>query len=278
MGAIVKTVATSVVGSGSTYMDLGSEVLRQCLEKGLEGNEVLDLLINTGIYPDNHIHEPAFASLIQGRLSQSHRERLSATFSFDLHNGGGGSLMALGVISGFIESGKIQHGVVVAGDSKPFGCQAGAVLIGKGMPGAGFQAFSQDSYTQYSGEYKSYSHYTGKELETFINQEDTYLENCLICVGRSVESFLSDQGLGMEEIDLLIPSQNPAGFVPGLVNLYGKEKLMELNQNPSCYSAGLFMALGHSKGVFDTSGKILFINVGPGIVVDLALYENPQEK
>jgi len=278
MGAILKTVATSVKDSGSSYMDLGSEVLRQCLENGLGDNENLDLLINTGIYPDDHIHEPAFASLIQGRLSLSHRERLSATFSFDLHNGGGGSLMALGVISGFIESGKIQYGAVVAGDSRPSGCQAGAVLIGKGAPAEGFQAFSQDSYTQYSEEYESYSNYTGKELETIINQKDTYLGNCLLCVEKSVEVFLSDRGLGMEEIDLLISSQNPAGFASGLVDLYGKEKLNDLNKKPSCYSAGLFMALGHSKGVFDRCGKILFINVGPGIIVDLALYENPRGK
>ncbi|MEN8203566.1 MAG: hypothetical protein ABFS28_13300 [Bacteroidota bacterium] len=280
MGAVIKAVATSVNGVETSYLNQGSEAVRQCLEREPGSYDSLDLLINAGIYPDNHIHEPAFASMIQGQLSQSHAAQLSSTFSFDLHNGGGGSLMALSIISGFIESGRIRHGVVVAGDSKPPGSPAGAVMIGKGAATEGFQAFSQDTYTEHSGDYRSYSDYTGKELKTFINQEDTYLSDCLLCVEKSVDSFLTNQAPGMAGIDLIIPCQSPAGFVSGLADLYGKERLIELNNGHPCYSAGLILALelAHSKGSLEAGKKILFINVGPGIIVDLALYANPGRK
>lgn len=279
MGAIVKTVAASECDSGASYTDLGAEVLSHCLDKGLGEGKVLDLLIHAGIYPEGHMHEPASAALIQGRLSHSHREKLSATFSFDLHNGGGGSLVAMRVLNGFIESGKIHHGVVIAGDSRPQGCQAGALVIGKGAPGEGFRAFAQDSYTRYSGEYSSYSNYTGKELKTTIYEKDSYLDHCLNCAKQSVDAFLSGLGLDVEAINLMVPCQNPAGFVSGLADLYGGEKLIKLNSKDSCYSAGLILALARafSKGVLKTREKLLFVQVGPGIIVDLALYENPRE-
>ena len=55
----------------------------------------------------------------------------------------------------------------------------------------GFQVFSQDTYLAYSGEYESYSDYTGKELKSFINQDETYLDHLLSCVQESLTIFLS---------------------------------------------------------------------------------------
>jgi len=277
MGAIIKAVTTSQVGKETSYLESGSEAVRQCMEIALSDSETLDFLINAGIYPDANIHEPSFASLIQGHLSKSHAAQLKGSFSFDLHNGGGGSLMALSILNGFIESGKIQHGMVVAGDSKPMDSQAGAVLIGMGGLHEGFQAFSQETYAQYTGEYESYSNYTGIELKTFISQEDTYTDYCLQCVGNSVENFLSDLGLRLAEIDLFISSQSPAGFVSGLSALFGTNRVMALSGEQPCYSAGLILAMAqaHSEGTFSPSEKVMFINVGPGIIVDLALYVNP---
>lgn len=277
MGAIFKAVATSMETSETSYLKSGSEAVRQCLDEALSDSESLDILINTGIYPDDHIHEPAFAALIQGFLSKSFAAKLTGTFSFDVHNGGGGSLMALSILNGFIESGKIQHGMVLAGDSRPMLAKSGAALIGRGAESEGFQVFSQDTYPQFSDDYKSYSNYTGKELETFINQDNKYTEHCLYCVRKSVQRFLSEQAIGLAEIDLFIPSQSPVGFVSGLADLYGNKMVVELKGQRPIYSAGILLALAQasSGGNFRSSEKVLFINVGPGIMVDLALYINP---
>ena len=80
-------------------------------------------------------------------------------------------------------------------------------------------------------------------------------------------------------MDLIITSQNPSGFVSGLADLYGRKKLMDVNQDPSCYSAGLILALAESiaGGEFGRSKTILFVSAGPGIVVDLALYSSGEQ-
>jgi len=274
MGAIVKTVCTSLPSPGLSYRDRGSEAVKKCLEKEANKLEALDVLISTGIYTDEHMHEPAFASLIQGRLSKFYSEKLKGTFSFDLHNGGGGSLMALRICSGFVASGKMQHGVIVAGDAAPVGGPAGALLLGKGSAGEGFFDFGQDSYPRYSGDYESYAAFTGKELRTFIHQDKAYLKHQLLCVKKSIHNFLSERAIGLDEIDLIIPSQHPPGFVAGLAKHYGKERLIELEQTHNSYSAGFILALAeaHTRGVFRTSKQILCVHAGPGITVELALY------
>lgn len=276
MGAVIKTVGVSNPGPETSYRNLGSLALNSCLDK--LGNEALDVLISTGLYPDKHIHEPAFASLIQGKLSQSHAAKLSTTFSFDLHNGGGGSLMALRILNGFIGSGKIKTGAIVAGDASLPGSPAGALLLEKGKTEEGFQAFTQDTYPQYSNDYFSYTEHTGKELKSFINQHETYLEHLLICVQKSVHKFLSELELSLDAFDLILPCQSPDGFVSGLADLYGEKRLIELEKNHNCYSAGLILALAlaGSRATLQTSKRILFINAGPGIMVELASYLKPE--
>lgn len=275
MGAVIKTYGVSDPGPETSYRNLGSDALKQCLEKG--GIAALDVLISSGLYPDMHIHEPAFASLIQGELSQSHAAQLSTTFSFDLHNGGGGSLMALRILNGFLCSGKIKTGAIVAGDALPEGSPAGALLLEKGKTEDGFQAFIQETYSQYSNDYFSYTEHTGKELKGIINQDETYLEHLLCCVQKSVKKFLSKLKVSLNAFDLIVSCQSPDGFVSGLADLYGGKRLIQLEENHKCYSAGLILALAlaESRGSLQASKRILFINAGPGIMVELATYLNP---
>jgi len=247
------------------------------LEQAQSGIKGLGLLINTCVYRDRHIHEPAIASLIQGDLMKSFGTELAGTFSFDLHSGGGGVVMALSILNGFVESGKTDHGAVVAGDAAPFDGSAGALMLSKGGSEDGFRIFSQDTYTQYSSEYMSYSTYSGNALQVFNNQESEYMNHCLQCVKKSMDKFLSESAVVVDEIDLIIPSQSPAGFASALANLYGHARVVVINKEHNCYTAGMIMAMeqAQSTGLFRKSRKVLFINVGPGITVDLALYLNP---
>ncbi len=277
MGAIIRAFFLSTDKTGSSYLRSGTSAVKGCLDQVLPGKEGLGLLINTGVYRDRHIHEPAIASLIQGDLMKSFKAELSGTFSFDLHSGGGGVVMALSILNGFVESGKTDHGAVVAGDAEPFDGSAGALMLSKGGSEEGFRFFSQDSYTQYSSEYRSYSNYSGNALQIINKQDSEYMNHCLQCVKKSVDRFLSKSALAVDEIDLIIPSQSPAGFASSLADLYGHTRVVVLNKEHNCYSAGLIMAMvkAQSTGLFRKSRKVLFVNVGPGITVDLALYLNP---
>jgi len=277
MGAIIKAFSLSAENSGFSYLRSGTLAVKGCLEEAQPGIQELGLLISTGVYLDRHIHEPAFASLIQGNLMKSFGAELAGTFSFDLHSGGGGVVMALSILNGFVESGKTGLGAVVAGDAEPFDGSAGALMVSKGTSEEGFRIFSQDAYTQYSSEYRSYSSYSGNTLQLINKQGSEYLNHCLLCMNKSMDRFLSESALAADEIDLIIPSQSPAGFASALADLYGHTRVVVLNEEHNCYSAGLIKALvqAQSTGLFRKSRKILFINVGPGITVDLALYLNP---
>ncbi len=132
MGAIIKACFLSAENTGSSYPGSGASAVKGCLEQAQAGMKELGLLINTGVYRDRHIHEPAIASLIQGDLMKSFGAELAETFSFDLHSGGGGVVMALSILNGFVESGKTDFGAVVAGDSEPFDGAAGALVVSKG--------------------------------------------------------------------------------------------------------------------------------------------------
>ncbi|RLD49823.1 MAG: hypothetical protein DRI97_17655 [Bacteroidetes bacterium] len=277
MGAIIKACSVSTDETGTSYLSSAASAVKNCLEQLSPVKKGVGLLINTGVYPDRHIHEPAIASLIQGVLQKSFRAILKGTFSFDLHSGGGGVVMALSIINGFIESGKIDYGVVVAGDSVPFDGTAGALMIGRGQSDEGFKIFSQDTYTHYSSDFRSYSNYSGNAVELFINQDHEYLNHCLQCVKKSVRRFLLDSALSDGEIDLIIPSQSPEGFASALADLYDKERVVVSKGEHKCYSAEVIVAIADAQSgeIFRNSRKVLFINVGPGIIVDLALYLNP---
>lgn len=277
MGSIIRACYLSTESSGSSYLESGANAVKGCLDQVPKETMQLGLLISTGVYRDRHIHEPAISSLIQGDLMKYFRSELAETFSFDLHSGGGGVVMALRILDGFVESEKTIQGLVLAGDAEPFDGSAGALMLRKGDSKEGFQIFSQDSYTRFSDDYISYSIYSGGTLQLINEQAPEYMNHCLQCVEESVDRFLLLSALSRDEIDLILPSQNPAGFASALAHLYGPERVVVLKKEHNCYSAGLILALGQARstGLFKKSRKILFVNVGPGIVVDLALYLNP---
>ena len=100
----------------------------------------IDLLVNAGIYREDNLAEPALAAMIQEDIGANPghppREGAHGTFSFDVANGGCGVLTALELLDGFVRSGTIQTGLVVASDSDPgasesfpFPAVGGAMLV-----------------------------------------------------------------------------------------------------------------------------------------------------
>jgi len=285
MGAIIKSIAIVMNRSGKSYMETGAEAVRNCLKGEPMGPDGLDMLINTGIYPDNHLQEPAFASLLQGNQPVAIHGLMEKTFSFDLQSGEG-VVMALSVLNGFLESGKIERGMVVAGDVEPIQGQSnqfnyvghsGAVLVEKGGRNEGFSGFHQDIYPQFIKDYHSYSNYVDNELKLIINQSDRYLDHCIQCAEESIENFLRKMGVDSKAIDLFISSQSPVGFSKHLAYQYGKHRLNLLHEEKEFYSAGLIMALKRARLDQENceTGQVMFVSVGPGITVNLALYQNP---
>lgn len=280
-------VSRGIPGLRHGYLHAGSKAIKQCLVKAGIALDEVGMLINSGVYPDKHIQEPAFASMLQGKQYSKRVPDTGRTFSFDLHIGGGSLLMAFRIITGFIESGKIGKGMVVAGDAEPlrgqssgyfFSDEAVAILLEKGRSGEGFVGFCHGSFPANIHEYSSVTDYGSEGLYLHIKQKDIFLESCLSHSGELIGDFLKKEDLTLEEIDLVIPSQHPVDFARGLTRFFPEEKLVILDGDEILYSAGPGIALENalSDQRFKEAAYILFISAGAGISVNLALYRHPR--
>jgi 3-oxoacyl-[acyl-carrier-protein] synthase-3 len=283
MGASIETVTSAASRMPRGYLRTGSKAIMRCLDQSSIAPENIGMIINTGVYPDRFIQEPAFSTLLQGK-QKALQHPLNQTFSFDLH-GGDGMIMAMRILDGFLESEKISGGIVVAGDSIKgknlsgqfrYDSYAGAVVLAGYEKRCGFVAFHQDAYPEYLESFSSLTKNVDGNLLTVINQSDKYLEQCVGCAEISTNRFLRKVTLRLSDIDLIITSQDPPGLPDRLDGLFLGERVVLVNGKKQLYSAGLVFALEQAikKGRFINARNILFLTVGAGIMVNLALYVN----
>ncbi|MDI9570127.1 MAG: hypothetical protein QM278_05245 [Pseudomonadota bacterium] len=294
MGALIESVAVSRPGlfrRGS--VDLAVKAATDCLlEARLDPNE-LGLLINVGIYRDRDIGEPSIASFIQRRIKANELFTGSeGTFSFDLNNGAGGMITAIMALDGFLASGAVKYGLVVASDAEPhpgrcptypFVPAGAALVLSQGRSGEGFLHFRTDTFTEYAADFSSRIEWTARGRKNknilVVKQKEEYARHCARCVQEKLADFLKEISLSMEEIDIVIPTPGPPGWREALAGEPGmSERMMALPAEFSrMHTAGLGFALmqAREEGRFARARNCLFLTVGSGITVGFALYRNP---
>lgn len=306
MGTKIDMVAVSTplfrFTSGGS-IKLSARAAKLCLkDSGIDPSD-LGILINTGVYRYKNTGEPAIAALIQKKIGANSSDMISSainndiaksTFSFDLNNGGCGWLTGIQIIDGFLQTGEINYGMVVTGDSEPFRglsenyiyeSASAAVILSKSQNSIGFSVFRSYSFPENSEELISKTYFGnmkgkwGKRNILSVRQKETYLDLCLDCAERSLNEFLDETGIALDEIDLIISSQSPAGFISGLKNRTGiDDRLIDITRtgNMEFHTAGPALALkkAWTENRFQTSKKIIFLSVGSGISVNVALYYN----
>jgi len=306
MGTRIEMVAVSrpvipFVSTGS--IPLAVRAAKRCLrEAGIDPGK-LELLIYTGIYPDDYLGEPAIAAIIQKKIGANpqllnnheiNREMAGSTFSFDLNNGGCGLVNGIQIVDGFIRSGSIQCGMVITGDSEPvrglsdsfnFSHAGAAIILSKSSTGEGFTHFKTETYPLHENAFTSRlafdSKREGRKMHKllFVKQEKSYMDLCINCTMNSLNRFLQDAGLELQEVDLMITSQSPEGFALRLkerLNL--GDRIVTLNGKPEAelHTVGLAFALRKAwvDNRFIQARNILFLTVGSGITTALSLYRN----
>jgi len=289
--------------SSGGSIKLSARAASHCLKEAGINPCDLGLLINTGIYRFKNTGEPAVAALIQNKIGaystenitqENNSENSKTTFSFDLNNGGCGWLSGIQIIDSFIRTGKILYGMVVTGDSEPFkGISenfnfepaAAAIILSKSDDFKGFSLFRSYSFPEYNEELISSTyngHLRGKRGKgniLSIKQKETYLDLCADCASESLKKFLIEAGIVLNEIDLVIPSQSPEGFISGMKKRIGmNDNFVEITKtgNKELHTAGPAFALKKAwdDKRFRTSKNIIFMTVGSGISVAFAHYKN----
>lgn len=267
---------------------------KDCLKSARLDPSLLGILINAGIYRDRNIGEPAIATFIQRAIGANEvvtGDR--STFSFDLTNGGCGMLTGMMVVDGFLQSGTIDHGMVVTADTDPvpgeslgysFTPAAAAVLLSRGEDGCGFLHYKTETEARFIDdmqgrlEWRQHKRKMGNIL--VMIQAEGYAKECAQYALENLDAFLKETSLKMKDIDLIIPSQSPTGFLGELKKKKGmEEKLIDVTDKlDNVHTAGIGFALERamSSGRFGAAKNCLFLTVGAGLTVALALYRNPQ--
>lgn len=119
MAVIISAVAVET-GGGSSIDQAAVAAKRAVAESGGTPEQV-DALINTGVYRDSDIVEPAMSVLIQqaAGIGLEYRGDATPCLSFDLVNGAAGVLNAIQVSQALLEAPTVSRVVVVSGDAHP---------------------------------------------------------------------------------------------------------------------------------------------------------------
>ncbi|MGE5289445.1 MAG: 3-oxoacyl-[acyl-carrier-protein] synthase III C-terminal domain-containing protein [Micromonosporaceae bacterium] len=283
-----------------TARRLADAAARTCLTRaGRESGDV-DMLINVGLYREDNMGEPALAALIQEDIGANLGQPPvggHGTFSFDLINGTCGVISAIQLESGLLNSGVIRLGVIVASDvdpnlrdagTAPFRPTGGAMLLGWDDSLAGFTDFYMETFPEYADLFVSglvwqrrhgvrVSRQAAGQSQMVIDSKPGYQARFVDCAEEATRHFLRRIGMGISEIDLLVPAPSFPDFLDPLrvrLGVPGDRVAYVAEDLEGAYTSGHIAALQAAikSGRLGESRNTLMLAVGAGITIALALY------
>jgi 3-oxoacyl-[acyl-carrier-protein] synthase III len=279
---------------------LADAAAQACLERaGTEPGDV-DMLINAGIYREDSMGEPALAALIQEDIHANLGHPPigpHGTFSFDLANGVCGVISAIQVVTGFLSSGAIGHGLIVTSDVRPnsrgsrgvsLPPMGGAMLLRRDDDIAGFTDFHIETFPEYGELFVSGLAWQGRGVrrmpwqaaghnQLVIDEKPGYQARCADCAAEATRRFLDRLGMGIDEIDLLVPAPAAPDFLDSLrvrLGVPGDRVAYMTEDMAGAYTTGSIAALevATKSGSLAAARNTLMLAAGAGITVALALY------
>jgi 3-oxoacyl-[acyl-carrier-protein] synthase-3 len=284
----------------ATARRLADAAARNCFALAKRSPSDVDMLINVGTYREDNMGEPALAALIQqdigANAGQSPAGR-TGTFSFDLLNGACGAINAIQIESGLLKSGVIRLGAIVSSDVQPelpgpAGAlprpAGGAILLSGQQDFAGFTDFGAETFPEYGDLFTSGLVWRGRRgiraprqgtgrNQMVITMKPGYHARLADCAEEAARRFLRRVGLGIEDIDLLVPAPSAPDFLDPLrarLGIPGDRVAYTPEDLEGAYTTGPIAALQAAikSGRLAEARTTLVLAAGPGITVALALY------
>ncbi len=259
----------------------------RCLKDSNHNPEDVQVLINTGIYRDEHYAEPAVSTFIQKKLGINTEFQRKHTLSFDLQNGGCGMLNGIHVVTNLISSGRIDTGMVISSeanaDKKPdpnyhYKNSGAAVMLDLSPDSQiGFGNFVFRSFEKYIHLYSSFVSLTQKYGRLFIKKKKELEDSYLACVQSVIKELLDTENLSADDISFVIPSQISEYFLNKLPeNIhFSAEKIINLfHKYTDTLTTSVFLSLKHllDKKLIKPGQKVILLTVGSGITVGASIY------
>ena len=302
MGARIEAAAalTSHGWRKATARRLADAAAQACLAHAGKGPGDVDMLINAGVYREDNMGEPALAALIQEDIGANLGQPPvggRGTFSFDLINGTCGVISAIQLESGLLQSGVIRLGAIVTSDvdpqlqdpgTAPFRPTGGAMLLGWDDSGAGFTDFAAETYPEYQDLFASglvWQERPGLRVprraagrsQMVIDARPGYHARLVDCAEESAHRFLRRLGMGIGEIDLLVPAPSSPDFLDALrlrLGVPGDRVAYVAEDLAGAYTSGPIAGLQAAirSGRLGEARNTLMLAAGAGITIALALY------
>jgi 3-oxoacyl-[acyl-carrier-protein] synthase III len=284
----------------ATARGLADAAARACFSQAGRKPGDVDMLINTGIYREDNMGEPALAALIQEDIGANLGEPPvggHGTFSFDLLNGTCGVISAIQLESGLLRSGVIRLGAIVTSDVDPDAGShgaavlrpaGGAMLLGWDDSIAGFTDFHTQTFPEYEDLYTSGLVWRGRRGIRFpqrgagrhqmvIDEKPGYQARLADCAEEATRTFLCRLGMDIADVDLLVPAPSTPEFLDTLrqrLGLPGDRVAYTPEDLEGTHTTGPIAAVQAAirSGRLCEAGNVLVLAAGAGITVALALY------
>lgn len=292
MGTIIDHATVTPAGWRSRHSALRIAVAtsKACLrEAGCSPNE-LDLLINTGIYRERDLGEPALAALIQEDIHANPEDPYPGahgTFSFDLANGVCGPLTALRVADGFLASAAIHRALVVASDADPghgmiddfpFAGAGGALLCSWFDEDAGLSAFCWANFPDDGESFSTTVPYEDGHTRMRISASDAVGEVFAVAAAKVAQDCLDEASTDLAHVDLIVAAPAFPSFVATLASHLGVPAgRIAVAADERIHTASLIAALhgALADGRLRPGGRALLLVAGAGVTAGAALYRVP---
>jgi amino acid adenylation domain-containing protein len=273
-------------------LEFAKAAVLDCIDRSDYKKEEVGLIINTGIYRNKFLQEPAIASLVAGDLNiNSHPETdsLNKSFSFDLMNSSIGFMEACYVSTQMLQAGKFNTALVVASEIENNAEPRPDDLLGIRETGsamllhwdeegsAGFGNFVFKNFPAYLDTRNVYM--TWHDGEGFLahlqnpNMNQYYID----CIQKTVNELLELEGISLEDVNMIFPPQVSPGFITNLATQLGtkREKFVDVSmEGKDLFTSSLAYGLRQAQDYnMVKKGDVgLLISIGAGIQVGVALY------
>ncbi|PKL35429.1 MAG: hypothetical protein CVV44_21730 [Spirochaetae bacterium HGW-Spirochaetae-1] len=294
MGTVIRSTFVSMDKNIHSSIEHATCAARECISGAGIDKDDIQLIINTGVYRDHNIVEPAIAALIQQRLGINPEfKNGKKTFGFDLINGSCGFLNAAQIVKSMFDNGDIRYALVVSGDvhpSKqeteefPFTHSGSAVLFENTGDEKGFQDFmfrtTQDIYEGFKSvvDVRIYGSQGRGNIAFDIDKD--YPDHLAAFTGESLQRFY-DENSRLREIDRaavkLVTSQPVKGFGEKILAGAGIDSISAIcvhDKYGDSHSSSLPLAYheGRENGFIGDDNRIMFVGAGAGLTVGLGYY------
>ncbi|OBI37640.1 non-ribosomal peptide synthetase [Mycobacterium sp. E2238] len=269
---------------------LAVQAAEACLDRSGIDRTALGLIINSGIYRDDFLSEPAVAALVAGELDINgdvDSPDGPKTFALDVLNGAVGFLNACQVAAGMIGAGKAEHAMVVASEIENNSPDSGypqrgisqtgsAVLLRRSDGPEGFGRFVFQHHPEYSGALATYTQQRDGRAGLQVERDPNLAAIYLSCIPDAAKELLALEGLNPGDIAAVLPPYLSKEALDELAAQLGipRSRFVDLaaDSDPFTSSVPFGLEQARTQGLARPGDIALIITAGSGVEIGCTTY------